>query len=81
LAVALYLDGRLLRSYSTLDIAGTPKNVRPSSNHYEVFEAVEGYAWDAGQELFRVHTVDGRVLSFSTETGRLVSSAVDGSKK
>ncbi len=78
-AIAFYLDGRLLHSYSTLDIAGTPSNIDRSSNHYEVFDAVPGYERGPGMDLFRVHTFDGRLLSFDMDTGVLVRTDRVGS--
>jgi hypothetical protein len=36
LALAIYLDGQLVASYSTLEIAGTPDNVSASVSHYRV---------------------------------------------
>ena len=80
LAIAFYLDGRLLRSYSTLDIAGTPSNIERSSNHYSVFDAVPGYERGPGMDLFRVHTFDGRLLSFDLDTGALVGTDRDRSE-
>jgi hypothetical protein len=81
LAIALYMDGRLLRSYSTIDIAKTPANVERSSNHYSVFAAIPGYERGPGIDLFRVDTVDGRSLSFNMDTGLLVEDTMHGSKR
>jgi hypothetical protein len=76
LAIALYLDGRLLHSYSTLDIAKTSTNVERSSNHYSVFSAIPGYERGAGVDLFIVETIDGRPLAFNMDTGLLVDNAL-----
>src|SRR5262249_10742528 len=78
LAIAFYLNGRLLHSYSTLDIAKTSKNVSQSSNHYEVFESILGYERGAGIDLFRVNTVDGRSLAFNMASGLSAESAGKG---
>lgn len=43
LALAFYWNGRLLRRYSTLDIAGRPSNVSASISHYSAIEEVLGY--------------------------------------
>jgi len=72
LAIAFYLDGRLLKRYSTLDIAGSPTNVHASSHHYTVFEKVFGYRWGTGHQRFVVRTTDGRTLVFDSDTGSLV---------
>lgn len=68
LAIAFYLDGRMLARYSTLDIAGAPDNVLRSKSHYEVFGQVPG--WVDGNRSFVVITVDGRKLSFDPATGK-----------
>jgi hypothetical protein len=73
LAIAFYLRGKLLKSYSTLDIARTPKNVRQSVSHYEVFSKITGYRWiDLNDYAFDVTTTDGRQLSFDVRTGELI---------
>ena len=65
LALGFYFKGKLLKEYSTLDIAGTPDNVSASVSHYTVIEEVLGYKWIDGNEYaFRVTTTDGRTLSF-----------------
>ena len=71
LALGFYRGGKLVRGYSTLEIAGGElasdggfskyKNVSASVSHYTVFQS--------GSEMVRVTTVDGRVLSFDMETG------------
>jgi hypothetical protein len=70
LAIAFHAGGRLLRSYSTLDIAGVPENVSRSVSHYSVLEPqVEGFVPDGDRMVFRVRTVDGRRLTFEPSTG------------
>lgn len=70
LALAFYRGSRLLRRYSTLDIAGRPTNVSPSVSHYTVIDSVMGYRWiDGNRFRFDVRTTDGRLLSFDPATG------------
>ena len=76
LAIAFHAGGRLLRSYSTLDIAGRPDNVSASVSHYTVIRDVEGFATDdAGRVVFRVTTIDGRRLTFDPATGAQLGAA------
>ena len=74
LAIAFHANGRLLRSYSTLDIAGTPDNVSASVSHYQVFGEVEGFVYDGAVPVFRLHTTDGRRLTFEPATGNLLTT-------
>ena len=76
LAIAFYLNGRLLKRYSTLDIAGSPDNVRRSVVHYRVFEKVLGYRWSTGRQRFVVRTVDNRTLVFDPELGTQVTDKI-----
>ena len=69
LAIAFHAGGRLLRRYSTLDIAGSPDNVSASVSHYTVLREVEGFVTEAATSVFRVTTVDGRRLTFDPATG------------
>jgi hypothetical protein len=72
LALAFYRGPRLLRRYSTLDIAGRATNVSASVSHYIVIDSVMGYRWVGGNRYrFDVRTTDARVLSFDPATGRL----------
>ena len=78
LALAFYYDGRLLKSYSTLDIAGQPDNVTRSVSHYEWCQEVGGYGWIVSASSrwmtygFTLKTIDGRTLCFDVKTGTLV---------
>lgn len=80
LALAFYYDGHLLKSYSTLDIAGRPDNVKASVSHYRWCQQVGGYGWVASPSsgrliwVFTLETIDGRTLSFDVRTGAIVSS-------
>jgi hypothetical protein len=76
LALAMYRGNALLRSYSTLDIAGTADNVQASVSHYTVIDSVIGYRVVSGNRYrFDVHTVDGRHLSFDPATGERIADA------
>ena len=70
LAMAFHFDGKTVREYSTLDIAGKPENVSASVSHYTVIEEVLGFRWVQGNEyVFAVRTTDGRTLKFDAVTG------------
>jgi hypothetical protein len=78
LALAFYYDGRLLKSYSTLDIAGKPDNVSTSVSHYTWSETIRGYGYinsPSSDDLiygFTLKTKDGRILCFDVKTGEVI---------
>lgn len=76
LAFAFYWNGVLLRSYSTLDIAGRPDNVHASVSHYTVVEEIVGYEWrgEGNHYNFIIRTTDGRTLTFDAGSGTLLST-------
>jgi hypothetical protein len=79
LALAFYWNGRLLRRYSTLDIAGRPSNVSASVSHYSVIDEVLGYQWaDGNRYHFAIRTIDNRVITFDAGAGTIVSSVAAG---
>ena len=70
LAIAFHFNGKTVRKYSTLDVAGKPDNVSQSVSHYTVIEEVLGFRWILANEyVFEVRTVDGRLLAFDPITG------------
>lgn len=70
LALAFHFDGKTVREYSTLEIAGKPNNVSASVSHYTVIEEVLGFRWVRSNEyVFEVRTTDGRTLAFDAVTG------------
>lgn len=70
LALAFHFDGKTVREYSTLEIAGKPDNVSRSISHYTAIEEVLGFRWVRGNEYaFEVRTTDGRMLAFDAVTG------------
>ena len=73
LALAFYLNGQLVKHYSTLEIAGKPENVRTSTHHYWVIGQILGYRWGSGHQRFVVRTVDDRTLIFDSSSGAVVS--------
>ena len=73
LAIAFHAGGRRLRSYSTLDIAGSPERVWASVSHYTVIREVEGFVTVGAASVFRLVTVDGRRMTFDPATGDLLS--------
>ena len=78
LALAFYLDGKLLKRYSTLDIVGPQGRVKSSVSHYRWRKKVYGYCWlkKEGQRFqksgFSLETVDGRVISFDYMNGEIL---------
>jgi hypothetical protein len=73
LAIAFYLNGKLLHSYSTLDLAGTPDNVSSSVSHYTIIDKTLGFRWiNSNSWAFDIQTTDHRLLSFDPDTGTLL---------
>jgi hypothetical protein len=79
LALAFYHDGRLVRQYSTLEIAGRADNVSRSSSHYTVIRR-QGWSQQPAGSLpsFEVETEDKRRLTFDPATGNILATAVYG---
>jgi hypothetical protein len=73
LAIGFYFSGKTLKEYSTLDIAGTPRNVGLSASHYDVFKSIDGYR-DVGNDkyAFDIVTINGRTISFDPITGEIL---------
>ena len=72
LAIAFYLNGKLLKKYSTLDIAGKPTNVHNSVSHYKVFSSILGFKWKYDEPSYFVAIrIDGVEMKFDTSTGLL----------
>jgi hypothetical protein len=74
LALAFYYDGKLVKRYSTLEIAGAAGNVRTTKSHYTVIRSVTGFTNDYPDARFVVVTEDGRRLAFDPVTGTLLST-------
>jgi hypothetical protein len=81
-AIAFYKDGRLLRNYSTLEIAGDKDHVSRSVSHYTVFSELPGFRRPFGNQIvFDAKTHDGTVLSFDAETGALYPKEAEAAGK
>jgi hypothetical protein len=82
LALAFYKNGRLIRRYSTLDIAGRPDNVSASVSHYVVFRRLAGFRRPYGNQLvFDAERHDGQALTFDADTGATLSRAEEAVRK
>lgn len=71
LAIGFYRDGKVVREYSTLDIADLGSGVSESVSHYEVFGERLGFAWSNDDVFFEVMGVDGTLLRFDLADGEL----------
>lgn len=81
LAIAFYKDCKELKSYSTLDIAGSPDNVSSSVSHYQIFEKISGFRWIVSNDFaFDVVTFDGKTISFDAATGAVLSKQDEENK-
>ncbi|MFZ2655854.1 MAG: hypothetical protein WAX69_13065 [Victivallales bacterium] len=75
--MAFYNGDKLLAEYSSLDIAESPDNVSESISHYTVIKNVFGYRWiDSNDYVFEIERVDGKILSFDIETGKIKNPTV-----
>ena len=78
LAFAFYHRGRLVRRYSTLDIAGAPERVSASVSHYRVFSEIRGLrARGTVSPTFEAVTTDGRRLTFDAASGAIVEATTE----
>ncbi len=74
LALAFYKTGKLLKSYSTLDTAGSANNVSSSESHYTVIKNILGFSRSYGNKLlFEAQMIDDRTLIFDTDTGEIIT--------
>jgi len=72
LAIGLYREGRVVREYSTLEIANLGSGVSHSVSHYRVFGERLGFNWSGSDGVFfEVMGVGGGLLRFNLETGEL----------
>ena len=86
LALAFYRDGKLLKSYSTLDVMGN-EQVEFSVSHYRVFEeppqmkwegAEEEQPWGWGRFVVEAIKVNGQPIKFDVSTGEIIESGKKG---
>jgi hypothetical protein len=75
-AFSFYLGEKLLKSYSTLDIAGDPDNVISSVSHHIYAHGERAIRYNAQQRRFElgIERIDGRFLTFDIETGEMLSN-------
>ncbi|MFP4004286.1 MAG: hypothetical protein ACLFV8_10960 [Alphaproteobacteria bacterium] len=78
LALAFYKNDKLLKRYSTLDIAVNERadchNYVSSVSHYDIFQyPPRGIAYEEGRRTFQISTVDGRDIVFSLTNGKILA--------
>lgn len=88
LAIAFYRDGRLVRRYSTLDLAGDTHHVQVSVSHYTVIKEVTGFVHlyeKSGDDTvtsdpdygFEVVLNGGRRMVFDLRTGEQIPTGAN----
>lgn len=75
LAFSFYLGNKLLKTYSSLDIAESPDNVVSSVSHHVYSHGPGKIIHNSEQKRFEfsIERVDGIVLTFNIENGELLS--------
>lgn len=74
-ALSFFLNDKFLKSYSTLEVAGSSNNVLRSVSHYRVTwgkPRIRKNELEHRTELL-LETIDRRLLTFNVETGALLS--------
>ncbi len=72
LAIGFYRDGKIVREYSTLEMANLGSGVSESVSHYQVFGERRGFGWSGEAFIYEVMGVDDVLLRFDLENGELV---------
>jgi hypothetical protein len=72
LAIGFYRDGRVIREYSTLEIAELGSGVSQSVSHYQVFGERRGFLWNSDGIFYEVMGVGDVLLRFNLENGEFV---------
>lgn len=72
LAIGFYRDGRVIREYSTLEMATLGSGVSESVSHYQVFGQRLGFRSSSYGFFFEVMGVDDVLFCFDLETGEIV---------
>jgi hypothetical protein len=73
LAIGFYFSGKTLKEYSTLDIAGSPRNVGLSASHYSWYRSVSGYREIGNNDyVFEIIGRDGKTIAFDARTGEIL---------
>lgn len=79
LAVAFYKDGKLLKSYSTVDLIHDKSKVEKSVSHYQYlddrYEPKLEYNLIKNQRIFKLVTVDGIHYQFDVKTGKYLKQS------
>ena len=71
LAIAFYENGKLVKSYSTVEILKNPANAPKSVSHYQFLKETIGFkSYDYN---FRIKTVENIEYTFDVTSGRIVS--------
>jgi hypothetical protein len=70
LAIAFYENGKLLKSYSTLDILKTPSKVPKGISYYRYLKDTPGFY--KGTEMFSILTVEDIEYTFDVTTGEIL---------
>lgn len=72
LAIAFYKNGKLIKSYSTLDLIKDLSAVRPSVSHYSYYKKIIGFIGDISYR-FSLITIDNIEYIFDISNGGIVS--------
>jgi hypothetical protein len=72
LAFAFYNNGKLVKRYSTLDIAGDKENVMRSLSHYWIIKEDPVAKWDGKKWIFSIKTFGDEIISFNPSTGEKI---------
>lgn len=83
LAIAFYEDGKLIKSYSTVELVKDPSKVHVSSSHYDWLTD-----WDqtthapklAANDSFTLTTADGIHYKFDARTGNILSATSESER-
>lgn len=74
LAIGLYLAGKTLKEYSTLDLALALNSSDNQPKYFGILKA-PGYRWRGSNNyVFDIETGDGKTLSFDVKTGELLKN-------
>lgn len=72
LAIAFYKKGKLIKSYSTLDLIKDLSVIRPTVSHYSYYKKVNGFVGEISYR-FSLVTVDDIEYIFDVSNGEIVS--------
>ena len=73
LALGIYLGGKRVREYTTLELEKLGCGVSESISHYRIFGRRLGFRWLKGNEyVYEVEGVSGKIFTFDLGTGAIV---------